>query len=142
MFAVPRERVDVDGFQCGEQLSLLVIKRGEERRASQRADIVIVLSRPIDFSCRQRRVLDTAHTDESFLALQQHSNRRTHAKHPKSNPRDVRRSILPLGFVVPSGSCLPPRKRRQQSHSHAAILVPRFAIFVLRLGNPSHNEFN
>jgi hypothetical protein len=34
-------RVDADGFQCGEQLSLLVVKRAEERLPTQRADIVL-----------------------------------------------------------------------------------------------------
>jgi hypothetical protein len=57
-------RVDVDGLQCGEQVSLLVVKRGEERLASQRADIVLVLSRPIHLSRRQRGIVDTAHTDD------------------------------------------------------------------------------
>src|SRR5215831_429533 len=57
-------RVDVDGFQCGEQVSLLIVKRGEERLASQRADIVLVLPGPIDFSRRQRSIVDTAHTDD------------------------------------------------------------------------------
>src|SRR6202047_3864324 len=62
--SVPIERrVDVDGFQCGEQVSLLVIKRGEQRLPSQRTDIVLVLSRPIHFSSRQRGSADTAHTD-------------------------------------------------------------------------------
>src|SRR5580692_5543711 len=42
-------RVDVDGLQCGEQVSLLVVKRGEERLPSQRADIVLVFARP-DFA--------------------------------------------------------------------------------------------
>ncbi len=58
------QRVDVDGFQCGEKLSLLVVKRGEERPASQRTDIVIVLSRPIHFSRRQRGIVDTADTHD------------------------------------------------------------------------------
>jgi hypothetical protein len=58
------QRVNVDGFQCSEQLSLLVVKRAEERRASQRADIVVMLARPIDFSGRQRGIVDTAHTDD------------------------------------------------------------------------------
>ena len=57
-------RVDVDGFQCGEQVSLLVIKRGEQRLPSQRTDIVLVLSRPIRFSRRQRGSVDPAHTDD------------------------------------------------------------------------------
>src|SRR3984893_12532835 len=57
-------RVDVDGFQCGEQVSLLVIKRGEQRHPSQRTNIVLVLSRPIHFSRRQRGIVDTAHTDD------------------------------------------------------------------------------
>jgi len=43
-------RVDVEGLQCGEQVSLLVVKCLEQRLASQRADIVLVLSRPIHSS--------------------------------------------------------------------------------------------
>ena len=57
-------RVDVDRFQCGEQVSLLVIQRGEQRLPSQRTDIVLVLSRPIHFSRRLRGIVDTAHTDD------------------------------------------------------------------------------
>ena len=44
---VPNDRrVDVDGFQCGQQLTLFVVKRGQESLTSQRAAIVLVLSRP------------------------------------------------------------------------------------------------
>jgi hypothetical protein len=57
-------RVDVDGLQCGEQLSLLVVKRREQRLPSQRPDIVLVLSRPIHLSRRQRGIVDTARTDD------------------------------------------------------------------------------
>ena len=46
-----------------EQLLLLVVKRGEERLARQRADIVIVLSRPVHFSLRQCGSIDAARTD-------------------------------------------------------------------------------
>jgi len=63
--ALPIDRcVNVDSFQCGEQLTLLVIERGEEPLASQWAEIMLVLSRPIHFPCRQRGIVDTAHTDK------------------------------------------------------------------------------
>ena len=63
--SVPIDRhVDVDGLQCGEQVSLLVVKRGEQRLPSQRADIVLVLSCPIHPSRRQRSIVDTTHTDD------------------------------------------------------------------------------
>ena len=57
-------RPDIDGFQYGEQVSLLVVQRGEECLPSQRAEIVLVLSRPIHSFCRQRGIVDTAHTDD------------------------------------------------------------------------------
>src|SRR5215831_12277958 len=57
-------RVDIDGFQCGEQLSLLVVERGQECLPSQRPEIVLVLSRPLHSSCRQRGIVDTADTDD------------------------------------------------------------------------------
>jgi hypothetical protein len=55
-------RIDVDGFQYGEQLSLLVLKRRKEGFASQRTSIVIVLSGPIHLSGRQRGVVETPRT--------------------------------------------------------------------------------
>ena len=62
--SVPVDRcIDIDGLQCGKQASLLVVKRSEERFPSQRADIVLVLSRLIHLSRRQRGVVDTAYTD-------------------------------------------------------------------------------
>ena len=62
--AVPVDgRVDVDGFQYGEQLSLLVLKRRKEGLASQWTSVVIVLSGPIHFSRRQRGIVDAAHTN-------------------------------------------------------------------------------
>src|SRR5215472_5624054 len=57
-------RVDVDGFQGGQQLSLLIVKGGQEGLTSQRAAIVLVLSRPIHFPRRQGGIVDTAHTDD------------------------------------------------------------------------------
>src|SRR5947208_8335210 len=58
-------RVNVDGFQCGKQLSMLFLKRWQERLTSQRADVVILLSRPgpVHFSRRQRGIVDAAHAD-------------------------------------------------------------------------------
>ena len=55
---------DVDSFECGEQVSLLVVKRGEERLPSQRADIVLVFACPIHSFRRQRGVVDATHTDD------------------------------------------------------------------------------
>src|SRR5215470_8935428 len=55
--------VDVEGFQCNEQLSLLLVKRPDQPLSRQRAGIVLVLSRPIHFSRRQRFIVDTAHAD-------------------------------------------------------------------------------
>lgn len=57
-------RLDIDSFQYGEQASLLVVQRGEECLPSQRADIVLALSRPIHSFCRQRGIVYTAHTDD------------------------------------------------------------------------------
>src|SRR5437660_6199565 len=57
-------RVNIDGLQRGKQLSMLLIKRWQKRLASQRADVVIVLSRPVHFSRRQRGIVDTAHADD------------------------------------------------------------------------------
>lgn len=57
-------RLDIDRFQYGEQVSLLVVERGEECLPSQRAGIVLVLSRPIYSFCRQGGIVDTAHTDD------------------------------------------------------------------------------
>src|SRR5215472_9495937 len=63
--SVPNDRrVDVDGFQCGQQLTLFVVKRGQESLTSQRAAIVLVLSRPIHLPRRERGVVDTAHADD------------------------------------------------------------------------------
>jgi hypothetical protein len=63
--SVPIDRcVDISGVQCGEQVSLLFVERGQEFLPSQRAGIVFVLSRPIHSFCRQRGVVDTADTDD------------------------------------------------------------------------------
>src|SRR5580658_5044069 len=63
--SVPIDRgVDVDGFERGEQVPLLLIKRGQQRLPSERTGIVLVLSRPIHFSRRQRGSGDTAHADD------------------------------------------------------------------------------
>jgi hypothetical protein len=48
----------------GEQLSLLVVKGGEEFRATQRADIMLVLSCPLHLPRRQRGIVDTAQTND------------------------------------------------------------------------------
>ncbi len=69
-------RVDVDGFQCGEQVSLLVIRRGEQRLPGQRTDIVLVLSRPIHFSRRQRGSVDTAHRRRAAVVCKTALSRR------------------------------------------------------------------
>jgi len=68
--AVPIDgRADIDGFQCGEQGSLLFVERDEQCLPSQRADIVLVLSRPIHFFRRQRGIVHTADTDDMSQLL-------------------------------------------------------------------------
>ncbi len=63
--SVPIDRsVVIDGFQCGEQVSLLVVERGQKCVPSQRAAIVLVLSHPIHFLSCQRGIVDTADTDD------------------------------------------------------------------------------
>lgn len=62
--------VDIEGFHYSEQTLLLVVKRGEKRRTSQRAAIVIVLSRPIYFSSRQRGIVDTPYADNVTQLLE------------------------------------------------------------------------
>ena len=63
--AVPIDRrADIDGFQCGEQVSLLFVERGEQCLPSQRADIVLMLSRPTHFFRHWRGIVDTADTDD------------------------------------------------------------------------------
>jgi len=57
-------RVDVDGFQGGQELTLLVVKGGHKSLTSQWAAIVLVLSRPIHFPRRQRGIVDAAHADD------------------------------------------------------------------------------
>ena len=49
-------RIDVDSFQGGQELTLLVVKGGQKSFTSQRAAIVLVLSGPIHFPPRQRRM--------------------------------------------------------------------------------------
>jgi hypothetical protein len=81
--------IDVDGFQRREQLSPLFVQRGDERIASQRAGIVIVLTRPIDLSRRQRGIVDAAHTDEM---PQLFAKRREAVANPMGRCRAARRS--------------------------------------------------
>src|SRR5215472_6429120 len=83
--SVPNDRrVDVDGFQCGQQLTLFVVKRGQESLTSQRAAIVLVLSRPIHLPRRERGVVDTADADDVPQLL---AKRREAFANPMLGPR-------------------------------------------------------
>src|SRR6516162_9883617 len=63
--SVPIDRcIDVDAFKCGKQVSLLVVERRDKRLPSHRANVVLVLSRPIHFSCRQCGIVDASDTDD------------------------------------------------------------------------------
>ena len=62
-------RVDIDALESGDQLPLLVVQSAEQRLASQRSDVVIVLSRPIDRLRSQRVSVNTAHTDDMSQLL-------------------------------------------------------------------------
>src|SRR6516164_7534904 len=90
-------RVDVDGFQGGQQLTLFVVKGGQESLTSQRAVIVLVLSRPIHFPRRQRGVVDAAHTDDVPQLL---AKRRQAFSNPMSYRRAARLSRR-VGRKVP-----------------------------------------
>src|SRR5262249_6946266 len=63
--AIPVDRcADVHDLQCGNQVAMLLIERGEKSLSGQRAVIVLMLSRPIHLLCRQRGVVDAASADE------------------------------------------------------------------------------
>ena len=53
----------IDGFECGEEFSLLSSSAARSSSRVQRTDIVIVFSRPVHFSRCQRGIVHAAHTD-------------------------------------------------------------------------------
>ena len=116
--AVPIDRgADVDGRQCREQVSVLVIKPGEQRLPSHRTDLVLVLSRPIHLSRRQRGVVDTTHTDDVPQLL---AKRREAVANPMWCRRVPRRSGWVRGKVpLILGDCA--HKISGQSMEHFAV---------------------
>src|SRR5215510_6865890 len=137
-------RVDVDRLQCGHQLFLLDVERGEKGLASERAGIVFVLSRPIHFSCQQRGSVDAADADHVSYLLRER-------RESESNPlRGARAAGLSwrigreFPFVVRNGTDEVDRQAMKHStvacevvDQHNEISISESsAIRTIRLGAP------
>jgi hypothetical protein len=127
-------RIDVDGFQCGEQMLLLVIKRRQQRLPSQRADLMLVFSRPVHFSRYQRGSVDTAHTDDMAQLL---AKRREAVADPmwyRCAPMLLGRIRRKVPFIV--GDCT--HKISGQSMEHLAVpheIVDRHRMILAACAN-------